>query len=68
MLIRGIGKNLKSEAWLGAAGYHRGSRRRQRSFIYGASDWFLTLVVVVCIYPHSPDDALILVAGFAIQI
>src|SRR5450759_3538070 len=32
------------------AGHHRGSRRRQRSPIYGASDWSLTLVVVVCIY------------------
>src|ERR1019366_2875992 len=50
MLIRGIGKNLKSEAWLGTAGHHRGSRRRQRSLIYGASNWSLTLVVVVCIY------------------
>ena len=50
MLIRGIGKNSKSQPWLGTAGHHRGSRRRQRSLIYGVPNWSLTLVVVVCIY------------------
>jgi hypothetical protein len=50
MLIRGIGKNSKSQVWLGTAGHHRESRWRQRSLIYGASNWSLTLVDVICIY------------------
>jgi len=41
MLIRGMGKKSKSQTWLGTAGHHRESRQRQRSLIYGASNWSL---------------------------